>query len=182
MILLISGPLAVGKSQVSSYLIEEYGFRKISSSAYLKSVLVEEKIGVSRQSLQELGDRLDIETKYKWLVTDVICPMVQSDFHSYWLIDAVRKPEQVELIRLEFENVFHVHFIAEESILIQRYSQRMATGDHAEGNTTYQSAIIHPNEVSARSLKNVANHVIDLGKDSAEAAAEEIWGIIAPGV
>ena len=182
MILLISGPLAVGKSQVASYLIEEYGFNKISSSAYLKSILDEQKLGVSRQSLQELGDRLDKDTKYKWLATDIICPAVQADLHSHWLIDAVRKPEQVEFIRSQFKNVYHVHFVADESVLLQRYSERMATGDHAEGNTAYELAITHPNEVSARSLKNVANCVIDLGNESAKAAAEKIWEIIAPGV
>ncbi|WP_163018707.1 AAA family ATPase, partial [Pseudomonas viridiflava] len=58
-VLLISGPIASGKSTVTNKLISAYGFESLSSGDYLRNLLKSKSQPVTRKELQELGDRLD---------------------------------------------------------------------------------------------------------------------------
>jgi adenylate kinase family enzyme len=182
MILLLSGPIAVGKSSFADRMINNYGFQKISSSNFLKRCLEKAEVPLSREALQQLGDRLDIETNFTWLVEDVVKPKLAEDTaQNFWLIDAVRKPEQVAIFKHSFEDVFHVHLTADEQILKSRYSNRLQTGQGAEGVTTYEKAIEHPNEIVSRSLSQFADLIVDTGHLTASVAGDIAWGKICKG-
>lgn len=112
-LLLLSGPVAVGKSGVANALIKDHGFASIKSSAYLRAQAASD--GLSGRS------------------------------------------------------VFHVHLIAPEPIIEARYNDRLLAGDEA-GNIAYATAIAHPNELSSRSLIDVADFLVDLASSSSEAA------------
>lgn len=58
-LLLLSGPMASGKTSVSAALQEHYGFVSISSSAFLRAHLTALSEPIDRLQLQELGDALD---------------------------------------------------------------------------------------------------------------------------
>lgn len=173
-LLLLSGPMASGKTSVSAALQEFHGFVPISSGSFLRAYLAARSEPLDRHNFQELGDSLDEATDFSWLIESVANPAIQArpDVEN-WLLDAVRKPRQVELFRLRFGNaVRHVHIIAPESVLQQRYAARSAT-DFNE----YNNSVLHPNEQIARSLSGFADKVLDTHTYTPFQIAVQIMGI-----
>jgi len=162
LILLISGPIAVGKSSVVSNLIDNYEFRKLSSGEHLVKLAKEKSLIPNRQTLTRIGDELDIDTDYSWVVNTV----TKTALNRYpevdrWIFDSVRKKRQVRHFRTAFhESIMHIHLTADESVLKCRYENRQLKNpvkDHLE----YEVAITTPNETESRSLETIADHVID---------------------
>lgn len=157
-LLLLSGPMASGKTSVSAALQEHFGFFQISSSYFLRAQLVGQGEVPDRHKLQELGDSLDRATDFSWVIDSVAIPEINArpDIDN-WLLDAVRKSRQVELFKLHFVGVvMHVHLDAHESVLQQRHAER-GLNHLAE----YHANVRHPNELSARSLGSMADKVFD---------------------
>jgi len=171
-IILLSGPLAVGKTTVRDSLIIRHSFDYIKSGRYLIARAAELHIPVSRTSLQDLGDKFDIETDYRWLVDDVALPAFRNNaVCQRWIVDAVRKERQVTHFRSEFQSmasVFHVHLTAPDDLLESRYEKRGAD------SVLYPIACAHDNEVATRALVNVADWVCDTSKSSADDLADNI--------
>jgi gluconate kinase len=175
LLLLLSGPVAVGKSGVANALIKDHGFASIKSSAYLRAQAASDGLSESRTNLQRTGDRLDDETDFKWLIDNVAAPAITANpDNDWWLLDSVRKKRQVDHFRDHFgKSVFHVHLVASESIIEARYNRRLLAGGET-GNVTYAATIAHANELSSRSLIDIADFVVNLGSASSEAAALSI--------
>lgn len=168
-ILLISGPLAVGKTSVREQLVAKHEYSAIQSSSYLRELAAMKGIALERSNLQMLGDSLDLETQFGWVVSNVALPQIQAKpKQKLWIFDAVRKPEQVSLFRDQFgASVRHVHFTSPEPILKKRYDSRARSDD----SVSYEDAISHPNEYSSRSLSQIADRIISLEELSSEDAA-----------
>lgn len=173
-LLLISGPIHAGKTTLAKELQRAFGFVKVSSSQYLKTLLPADVDGGSeraRELMQETGDRLDIETDYRWIVDPVASSQINAAPEvKNWLIDAVRKPRQVQHFRSEFPNVKHAHLTAPEAVLRSRHQD---TPEH------YARTVAHPNEVHARSLATMADLVLDSTMHSSSALVERVinlWG------
>ena len=174
-LLLLSGPLAVGKTTVREMLERDYGFSNVRSSEYLRARAAERGLPPDRLTLQELGDGLDASTDYKWLLDDVARPLFTANPGAkYWLVDAVRKKLQVEHFRAAFGgSVIHAHLTAPEEVLRGRYEERLlAKGEGVEG--AYERAIDHDNERSARGLVEVADIVLNTHLHSVEAVVRGI--------
>lgn len=171
-IVVLSGPIGGGKSSVAAELLAAFGYDRISSSGFLR-----ERIGTSlpsdheRTALQNAGDKLDQETDYRWVVDQVALPTVATNpGKTLWLFDAARKPRQIEHFRRAFGTaLLHCHISADETILKTRYAQR-ATG----ADTPYELAVSHINEVTARSLKDIADHTFQTDQESASDIARRI--------
>lgn len=169
-IVLLSGPFKVGKSTVTTQLVKNYGFRKISSSDYLRTLtpdLAQLEDAQIRLRLQEKGDELDTQTDCLWVVDPVaVTAIEQMPETSDWLIDAVRKRRQIEHFRARFGTaVAHFHLIAPDAIL----KARSGLTDQA-----YELAINHPNEINSRALKEIADRVFDTTLRSPQQIAEQI--------
>ncbi|MBR8300435.1 AAA family ATPase [Burkholderia multivorans] len=164
LLVLLSGPLAVGKTTLRDYLVGTHAFDYVRSSAFLLNKARREGIPADRRGLQELGDRLDAETDFRWIVDGVALPSLSaSPSKTRWLVDAVRKPKQVEHFKaLEDVNVVHVHLTAPEDILRKRYEATLAGSTVGLSAASYEAAISHPNEVAARSLIQIADIVVDV--------------------
>ncbi|WEX14251.1 AAA family ATPase [Pseudomonas sp. G11] len=173
-LLLLSGPMASGKTSVSASLQERHGFVPISSGSFLRVQLASRNEPLDRHSLQELGDSLDRATDFSWLIESVASPAIEARPNvDNWLLDAVRKPRQVELFKLRFGDVVrHVHIVAPESVLEQRYAARGASL-----LDEYQVSVQHPNEQSARSLAGFADKVLDTQQHTSWEIADQIMGI-----
>lgn len=163
-LVLLSGPLAVGKTTLRDYLVGAHAFDYVRSSAFLLDKAHREGLPADRRGLQELGDRLDAETDFRWIVDEVALPsMSSSTGKTRWLVDAVRKPKQVEHFKaLKDVNVVHIHLIALEDVLRKRYEARLAESTVGLSAPSYEAAISHPNEVAARSLIHIADMVVDV--------------------
>lgn len=179
-LVLISGAVAAGKSSAAALLISSYGFRRVSSGDYLRGLAAERGIDSDRSSLQALGDRLDLDTDFAWLIDDVAAPMIDLGGAERWLVDAVRKRKQVQHFRRRFPDLVHVHFAAPEPILRQRYVDRLiATGAKSDDAASdYDRAILHQNEIEARSLSEIADIEFDTSKMSPEEIVAAIGGEI----
>jgi hypothetical protein len=172
-ILLLSGPIASGKTTLADELIARHGFKRLKSSDYLKLLCQRRGHEISRLMLQQSGDRLDEETDYRWLVDDVACPQIAADpKQQRWLIDSVRKERQIFHFRSVFgSDVLHVHASAPDVVLKERFEHRLTSGQHHEGATTYAEATSHPNEISARALATIADVSINLSEFDPNRAA-----------
>lgn len=171
-VVLLSGPLAVGKTAVADALRDRGGLKKISSSGHLRQLAAERLLPESREILQQLGDLLDQQTDYAWLVEDVAVRQMADDTNQLdWFVDAVRKEQQVRNFRSKFSNVLHVHLTAPEDVLRSRFLSRARDGDDVHDHAAYDRCIDHPNEQSARALDRIADQIIDLSVHGPDEAA-----------
>lgn len=180
-IVLLSGPVAVGKTTLRDLLAASYGFDYVRSSPYLIQVAAERGIGTSREDLQDLGDELDRSTDFRWVVDQVATPTFRlRPEKSRWLVDAVRKQRQIDHFRSAFDGaILHVHLTAGEDVLRARFDGRLKAANlHVDGRTPYEAAIQHDNEVQARRLIASADLVVDLGITSTMDAAEMILQLL----
>lgn len=175
-IILLSGPIASGKTTLAAELIESHGFHRLKSSDYLKALCATRGLEISRANLQKVGDELDSQTDYRWLVSEIAAPRIASTpDQNRWLIDAVRKGRQIEHFRAAFgPEVLHVHVWASEEVLKDRYYRRHAAGESHEGSTSYGEAIAHPNEIASRDLMDHADLAINVHRVSTAATASAI--------
>lgn len=144
------------------------------TGAYLAERAARKGLLPNRSSLQEIGDKLDNETDYQWIVDEVARPALASKPEAlFWLLDSVRKKKQIEHFRAAFgSSVFHAHLVAPEELLRKRYEARLAEGGEYEGNIPYEVAAKHPNEVSARDLTGVADTIVSVvGKNPEQIVA-----------
>jgi adenylosuccinate synthase len=182
-VLLLSGPVAAGKSTIAKSLVEEHGFRSIRSGAYLLAEAQKAGLDTSRGGLQALGDQKDVETDFGWLIDEVAGPLIQQfSEQPLWILDSVRKEKQVAHFRRRFPGqVLHLHLTTSEHELRRRYDERLLRGDEYLGTTPYDEAILHPNEVASRSLQAIANFQVDTGDNGALARVLEILGSLDTG-
>jgi adenylate kinase family enzyme len=173
-IILFSGPISVGKSTVSDLLVSEHGFKRIRTSDYLRSQIALADKQPNRTELQNCGDELDIKTNYMWVIDDVLIPaMSQFPDQENWLFDSVRKPEQVTNFKSKFGlKVKHIHLIASEDIIKERYSSRQSFDP--DNDVSYEVAVSHENEQISRGLITQADYVIQVDKLTPEEIAKEI--------
>jgi adenylosuccinate synthase len=164
--LLLSGPVAVGKSWLANELIARQNFKSIRTGAYLVESARAQSLAINRTNLQQVGDALDLQTDYRWVLDSVADPAVNADTRNrLWLLDSVRKERQVEHFSTQYgASIFHVHLRAPEDVLEWRYEARRASGADYSSDTPYGIAILHPNEVAARGLEAIADLVVDVSK------------------
>lgn len=175
-IFLISGALAVGKSSIAAELVKVHGFQRIRSGAYLQALAQETGADQSRNGLQNLGDRLDTETDYRWLIDNVATPAILNNREvKFWLLDSVRKARQVEHFKEKFGTaVRHIHFNASDQVCRVRYNERLKAGGEYLGNTPYDEAIRHPNEVASRNLIILADNVFEVVEKTPNEIGREV--------
>src|SRR3546814_17738710 len=94
-LLLLSGPLAVGKSSIAKELVGGHQFSIIQTGRFLLARAQEMNGGASRADLQALGDSLDAETDYRWVVAVAQLALQRSPTVDLLLLDRVRKKPQM---------------------------------------------------------------------------------------
>lgn len=161
-VLLLSGSIASGKSSVANELVRQYGFCSVGTGRYLAGLCEEKGLESTRLNLQNLGDDLDTKTAFQWPITVASHSIEQNPKIDKWLLDSVRKQQQVANFRDRFgAQVLHVHLYAPEDILKARYDSRLKSNAANLNSVSYAKAIDHPNEIAARSLGCLANLTFD---------------------
>jgi hypothetical protein len=175
-VLLLSGPLGVGKTAARAELVSQHTFSYLRSSEYLRGLAKAQGLTPDRATLQNLGDSLDVSTDYRWLIDEVARPAIDSSpEQNRWIVDAVRKHRQIEHFRAAFGDAVHyVHFTAPEGVLRERYSARQKAQGAEADMTPYEVAIDHDNERAARALVGCAHFAIALVDVSPSAVAKMI--------
>ena len=68
-LILISGPVSSGKSTLSQDLVDRFGFAVYRTRKWLGRRLREESR--DRANLQQEGDRLDVQTRGRWVLEEL---------------------------------------------------------------------------------------------------------------
>ncbi|NTI70341.1 AAA family ATPase [Agrobacterium rhizogenes] len=154
-IVVLSGPIAVGKTAFSDELMRRYPCEKVSTRKY---ILKAKQVPNKRKSLQAAGAQLDRDTGGAWVSEAAAEANLPSD-KSYLLIDSVRIPGQVEFLRERFgrENVHHIHLTAPREVLKERFEERPA---HLREASTYEEAIADQTEAEVERLASIADVVV----------------------
>jgi len=158
-ILLLSGPVSSGKSTLANGLAKRCGMFIFKTSEVIVARLGE-RLRQDRKALQVEGERLDRNTRGKWVLEGLRenedCLNSSRDV----IVDSVRINPQIEAIREAYgQRVLHIHLTAPFDELEQRYNLRRRQG--REKPLDYSEVRENPTEKQVENLAKYADIVID---------------------
>ncbi|MCI0426409.1 MAG: adenylosuccinate synthetase [Nitrospiraceae bacterium] len=157
-IVLLSGHVGAGKTQLASELARKYGVRHLKTRDLIK--VLRPHVESSRDAMQRAGEQLDRVTKGGWVREGLTKLMLQVG-DDVIVVDAVRIPNQVRAVREAFgRRVLHLHLTAPIDVLSKRYLLRAKTDGFREF-TTYDEVLANPTERKVDTLGQMADVVID---------------------
>ena len=131
-IILLSGPVASGKSTLCRALEHRFGLTVLLTRELITRSL-DRKGALDRKNLQWEGERLDRETGGAWIKDALNQVLNEHVIESALVVDAVRTREQVRIIRDTYDSaVSHIHLTAPERMLSARYETRGSSNDRLE--------------------------------------------------
>lgn len=161
--IVLSGKVCSGKTSLASNLELHARATLIAS----KDLIVQQfpKTKQERSALKRAGDRLERESKGRWLA-DQLNRRLMSEAAPPTLVvlDAVRTSEQVRYLRESGWLVTHVHLDASPEELERRF----ASSPHGTQHTTYEELSKSWPERPAGSLRKIADVVIDTDRCCAD--------------
>jgi adenylosuccinate synthase len=160
-IILLSGPVACGKSTLASELERRYNITRLKTRTLIKRLVP--NVPEERAALQAAGDKLDQQTRGEWIASALQKMVPDLEPGRMLLVDAVRIPRQVAAIRRAFHpRVLHIHLIASAGELERRFKVR--AGDHTQAMDelpSYAAVQKNKTEKTIDRLANDADVVID---------------------
>lgn len=158
LIVVVSGPVAGGKSHLARALADRFDRVRLSTREILLRELGDDE--PTRPILQRVGAELDNRTDGRW-VADGFSTAVFEAPQRLVIIDAVRTANQIHALRRAFgREVRHVHVTASAETCEERYEARRAASEVAETGT-YAEVISDPTEANVDSLTPMADIAID---------------------
>lgn len=160
-IVLLSGPVASGKTTLAESLAHRNGFHVIKTRH-----LIQELRGASqvRSELQQAGETLDQQTGGSWVADALVREAGKLSDDAELVVDSVRIGGQVDSIRQRFgDRVVHVHLSAETRVLASRWRERSPA---LRESKSYAQVRANPTEAQVDSLSGVADIVIDTKQSS----------------
>ncbi len=160
LVIVVSGPIAVGKSVFIAELEKRFNAVRISTRELVQSL---RQVPTERGPLQEAGEALDRETDGKWVADALAARTTTSDNNAIVIVDSVRIAKQVEHLRTECgDKVWHVHLTASYDVLSKRFMSRKEKGDPAVREfATYDDARKNATEADIEKLGEIADERID---------------------
>src|SRR4051812_8167924 len=158
-IVVVSGPVAGGKSHLARALADRFDGIRFSTRELLLPGLAP-KEPPTRAALQRIGADLDASTSGRWVAAR-LSRRIYDAGQELVIIDAARIPEQVEGLRRAFgREVRHVHVGASRETCAARYESRR---EHAEvqESASYQDVIADPTEARIGEMAPMADIAID---------------------
>jgi len=158
-IVLLSGPIGVGKSTLTEGLARIYQARIIKTRELLDLEARHRfKALNSRQEYQEFGELLDREDGGKWVAKGV-SELFDKEPAELVVVDAVRIIDQIRTLRETYGfAVFHLHLTGSEDDLKRRFDARDTKFKEA---TSYAEARSNPTERDVDLLEAKADAVVN---------------------
>lgn len=161
-VVLLSGPIASGKTTLARLLLDRFGFCVVSTRELLRN-------GVGdRRSLQAAGASLDDSTDGRWVRDALVSLHERRNSEVSFVIDSVRTLDQIRWVRGTFgDSVVHVHLTAAEGVLSTRYECR------SEGYR-YRDVSGDSIEQGVRTLEGAGGLVLDTGSLTPDSLLEKV--------
>ena len=164
-VVLLSGPIASGKTTLARLLADRFGFRVVSTREFLLR-----HVGEDRRSLQAAGVSMDDTTGGSWVRDGLVRLRKQYSSEVSFVVDSVRTLDQIRWVRDAFGgSVTHVHLVADVDVLSDRYNTRF------EGYG-YQDVSDDPVEQGVNILAGSAGLVVDTGHSTPELVLGRVAG------
>ncbi len=162
LIVVLSGPIAAGKTELCKELVRGFGFTVFKTRELIQELVND--VPSERGALQDAGEVLDRRTNGAW-VANALARKIQGESRGcHIIVDSVRIKKQIDGVRRAFgSRVVHIHLTADPAILRLRYNKRMRTARIKE-LPLYDDAARNATEVGVESLKEFADVVIDTGR------------------
>jgi adenylosuccinate synthase len=162
-IVLLSGRVASGKSQLCDSLCKRYSATLVKTRKLIQKL--KPTVPERRRDLQEAGAQLDLETGGRWIADELAALDLRGS--PVVVVDSVRIPAQVDAIRQMFGTlrVTHIHVRAERSVLTDRYSKRERKFEELP---TYEDVERDPTEAQVDVLEDVCDVLIDTGRSTGD--------------
>lgn len=157
MIIGISGKIGSGKSTISRYISMKYGFRPLSTSGMLKSILESNDIEINRENLQKIGDELISVVGGSGFIAIMLAYLPPDNY----LIDSIRHVGALNYLRLRYgDKYYHIH--VESCYDLRFLREKNIYGETIEHFRQIESA---NTEQEIDALKNLADVAIvnDIG-------------------
>jgi dCMP deaminase len=127
MIIGLTGSLAAGKGVVSNFL-KEKGFVYLSLSDELREIAKENKIELTREKLQNLGNSMRQNYGSGFLADKAIYKIKNQEYKKA-IVDGIRNPTEVESLRKNLKDFFLVSIDAPQEIRFKRLIERKRESD-----------------------------------------------------
>jgi len=160
-IIVVSGPIAVGKSSFITELESRFRAVRISTREIIQTL---QAVRTERISLQEAGEDLDRSTDGRWIAESLKQRVKEFNKDDIVVVDSARIARQIDHLREMFgEKVYHVHLHATDQVLKERFERRRKEqGDVAvQDPPTYEEARHNATEAAIGSLKDIADKIVD---------------------
>lgn len=168
-LLVVSGPVGVGKSAVLDAFRRRFTGERISTRGF---IVKRKQIPEERGALQRAGEQLDRDTDGMWVAQDLRPYAQKASPETIILLDAARIERQVYHLRQQYgDKVFHLHLTASDGILAERYANR---DPQIKEFSTYAELRNSPTEAAVNELARVADFVVDAGRTTPESVAARV--------
>jgi adenylosuccinate synthase len=155
-IILLSGPVAAGKSTLAAALVERHALVHLKTQDFIRSL---RGTKLDRTELQKAGESLDKKSKGDWVRDALVRELQACPENAQVVLDSVRTAEQVRGVREGFgAMVVHVHLTAPVRALQRRFASRR--GKMSEPKS-YESVRQDATEKRIGELEDIADVLID---------------------
>lgn len=172
-IIVLSGPVAAGKSRLAQALQAQFGVVRLKTQDMIVAMTGS---ALERRALQQAGESLDRSTSGEWVARELTRVLSQGTAEGAELradgrvlVDSVRTLQQIDAIRRSYgPRVVHVHITAPEKELARRYDVRKESHPGMDELSTYAELRSDPTEAAVESLASAADLVIDTVRSTPE--------------